>query len=430
MKNHEYSQSCRSGTGMICPLAMICLSAAAALLPVAARADGFMMPVITKVGQSPPMVASPRQEAVLATDGKTVQVILRTHFRAGPKELAWIVPVPAKPLRVEKCDEEVFATLERLTAPKFYIVTPSGKGGAFGCGCGAGGTAGDVSLPKSVIVVSSGTAGVFKYVVLSATRADELTRWLNDNNYFVPVGARRVFQRYVEEGWHWLAMRIRPEVADKPTLAPHPITYTYRDSKLVYPLEISQLSADLTNEILLYVVGTSRYACANWANATIDAKDLAVESGSPSGTNYEKLFKDISAGERGRIFVTELAARQDVSPGYFGYEGDTYWLNHVLDPDLVKALGPRQTLTRLRAVMTPTAMDRDVALLPIARWAPVDNTYSLYAGRARASAAGLAFPLVALAMLCAGVALMDRPGWARATSIVCLVAGGVAVAMM
>ena len=428
MRSHEHPQSCRSSTSMLCLLAMICLSAAMALVPAApALADGVMMPVITEVGQSPPMVASPRQEAVLASDGKTVQVFLRTHFRAGPKDLAWIVPVPAKPMRVEKCDDQIFSALERLTAPKFYVVMPSGKGHSFACGCSRSESAGDASLSRSVVVESSGTAGIFEYVVLSATRADELTRWLNDNDYFGPVGAERVFQGYVNDRWHWLAMRIRPEAANRSTLAPHPITYTYRDNKLVYPLAISQLSADLKNEILLYVIGPSRYACANWTNATIDAKDVTVEVGSPSGTNYEKLFERVCAIEQGHAFVTELATSLPLQE----LDGESYQINHVLDPDLVKALQPGQTLTRLRAVMTPTAMDRDVALLPVPSLERVDNVYRVYAAAGRASSAtALAFPLVPLTMLCAAVGLMDRPGWARAAAALCLIAGCLAVAMM
>ena len=156
MRSHEHPQSCRSSTSMLCLLAMICLSAAMALVPAApALADGVMMPVITEVGQSPPMVASPRQEAVLASDGKTVQVFLRTHFRAGPKDLAWIVPVPAKPMRVEKCDDQIFSALERLTAPKFYVVMPSGKGHSFACGCSRSESAGDASDRKSTRLNSS-----------------------------------------------------------------------------------------------------------------------------------------------------------------------------------------------------------------------------------------------------------------------------------
>lgn len=354
-----------------------------------ASADGCMMP--RKVGESTKMVASPKQEAMLATDGKTVQVVLRTHFRAGPEELAWIVPVPSKPIKIEKCSDEIFSVLERETAPKFYRA-PGKGGGGFGCGCAnAGFSPREAAIDKSSVVVEqTGTAGIFKYVVLSATKADELTKWLNDNEYFAPIGAERIFDKYVKGGWYFLAMRIRPEAADAPTLAPHPISYTYRDDKLVYPLIISQLSADLRNEIVLYVVGNCRYGCANWANATIDKDKIELKPDTPSGTNYEELVTDLTEKHEGRLFVAELANN-------WASMGDDFTgkIDNVLDRKLAINLGANKTITRLRAIMTPKAMDRDVMLIPLAGWERVSNVYQLAANDPAevpvAAACGLAF---------------------------------------
>jgi len=350
-----------------------------------------MMPRMPlEIGKSTKMVSSPKQEALLATDGKTVQVVLRTHFRAGPEELAWIVPVPSKPIKIEKCSDEIFSALERETAPKFYQTVGKG-GGGFGCGCANySPMQKNAAERSSVVVEQTGTAGIFKYVVLSATRADELTKWLNDNKYFVPIGAKRIFDRYVQAGWYFLAMRIRPEAADALTLAPHPISYTYRDDKLVYPLVISQLSADLRNEIVLYVVGNCRYGCANWANATIDPEKIELKPGTPSGTNYEELVTDLTEKHRGRLFVAELANNwTSLRNGFTGR------IDNVLDRKLAIDLGANKTITRLRAIMTPKAMDRDVMLIPLAGWEKVDNNFNLSANDPPAvpvaAACGLAF---------------------------------------
>jgi len=388
-----------------------------------AAADGVMIPV--RVGEATNMAASGRQEAVLATDGRTVQVILRTYFRPGPTELAWIVPVPAKVASVDKADAAVFEHLNRIAAPRFYVA--SGKGGkGFGCGCGGVGDKA-TDAQGSVVVEASGTAGIFKYVALGATDAADLAKWLNDHKYFVPPSADRLFKRYVDAGWHWLAMRIRPDAADKPALAPHPIRYTYSDSRLVYPLAISQLSADLENEILLYVVAPSRYACANWANATIERRDLRVVRGTPSGTNYEDLFRRACAASAGHAFVTEWSSKQSL----FGYaDGRSGEINDVLDRGLIDALGSRQTVTRLRALMTPAAMDRDVTLLPTT-WAAVDNRFHLSAAASPGGVlAAWAAIIAAGGLLCAGLRLIGAPGWRRAGGVVCIAAACTALAMI
>ena len=398
-------------------------AAAMALASQAALADGCMMRL--DVGASTKMVASPRQEALLATDGETVQVILRTHFRAGPKELAWVVPVPGKPANIAAADDAIFASLEQATAPRFVRFVH--RGGGFGCGCSAPG--GDVAMPaSSVVVEETGEAGIFKYVVLSATDGGALTKWLNDNKYHVPIGADRVFKQYVREGWYWLAMRVRPEATNAATLAPHPITYTYRSATLVYPMVISQLSADLKNEILLYVVGRGRYACGNWANDDINGitkerSAITRRAEAPSGTNYEQLFEAAAEAKGGKLFVTEFS--RPTSRFY----GDRDALTKSINEHILASLGDQATLTRLRAVMTPKAMDSDVGLLP-ADWGDVENVYRLTSAVEGGHSTGAVGAVAALGALCLGVCLTKNTGWPRAGGIVCIVLGAAAMAMM
>ena len=275
-----------------------------------ARADGFMVPTLVDVGKSGKMVTSPRQEAIIAVADGVVQVVLQTHFRAGPEELAWPVPVPRKPDKVEPLTGDPFPRLDSITAPQFITIYPSRGGGGMGCGCGynspsLGLKEGGHSPP--VVVESEGTAGIFQYVVLAAERADDLTGWLKTNGYAVPTGADRVLARYVKEGWHWLAMKVRTDLDARLVQAPHPIRYTYHDPAVVYPLEISLLSSEKENEILLYVVAPNRYACGNWANREIDPKEIRVEANSPSGTNYERLIREYTGFKGGHLFVTEFA---------------------------------------------------------------------------------------------------------------------------
>ncbi|MBS3734876.1 MAG: DUF2330 domain-containing protein [Phycisphaerae bacterium] len=404
----------------------ILLLPAAGASPRTAAGDGaFFRPVgqaAELVGGAGDGVASPKQEALLATDGQEVTVVLRTYFRRGPDELAWVVPVPAKPDSVDKADDAIFEQLNRETTPRFFL--PSNKGGGLGCGCGAANWAGNgIQADPAVTVEEAGTAGIFEYVVLSAKEPKALHQWLNDHRYAVGVGADRVFARYVADGWYWLAMRIRPEEADKPTLAPHPITYTYTDDELVYPLVISQLSADLENEIVLYVVAPQRVACANWANHTVDADRVRVVPDSPSGTNYEKLITTATTEHGGHVFVTEYA--QPVARAY----GLT---------DELAGLGTAgrqhdRYLTRLRAVMTPKAMDRDVTLVPVSGWGDVSNSFMLPDNGATTAAAVLV-PLAPLGLAACfaltGVGLLRRGGWRRGIGVGCLALAAVASAMV
>ena len=317
-------------------------------LATVSLADGVMFSraVRVEVGQTGSLAKSPKQEAVLVFDGETVEVILRTHFRAGPKEVAWLVPVPAKPLRVAAGRERIFRRLEEETAPRFYYYKRTPK---LGCGTGAA----RVAAGSSVTVESLGTAGIFEWVVLSGKDAKSLIRWLDTNHFTVPQGAEQAFESYVAKGWCWLAMKVRPELTEEDTIAPHPVVYTYKDTRLVYPLAISRLSSDIETEVVLYVLAASRYRVENWANREISDFHVKRLAGSPSGTTYERAFYEVMDEHGGHAFVTEFANR--------------LWrplLGLITQRDTFREDLPATYLTRLRAVVSLRAMDRDVVLVP------------------------------------------------------------------
>jgi hypothetical protein len=306
-----------------------------------ARGDGVMARRM-ELGSAEALVASPRQEALLITDGERVTVVLRTHFERGPEEVAWIVPVPGKPEAIGPREGDLFRLLEQETTPRFYQRVHRAKPG-FGC------SAASLQEPISGVVhEASGTAGVFQYDVLSATAVEALTDWLKGHGYVVPPGFERVAGRYIERQFSFLALRVRADAVAGGTVAPHPITYTYRASTLEYPLVISGPSAADENEVVLYVLATSRYACANWT--TLSLGDLYVQrmAGSPSGTDYELQFARLSAAN-GHLFMMEYALDISGTP-----------LLRKLLPEESRV--PLTHLTRLRAVIGPRQMDRDVLL--------------------------------------------------------------------
>ena len=277
---------------------------AASLGCSAAIADGIMVER-TPLGRAAKMVASPRQEALLIRDRDTIQVTLRTSFREGPKELAWIVPVPKKPEGIGKADDKLFTKLEELTAPRFekWVVE---KGTSFGCGANVKSS----SQPLGrVVIAETGKAGIYDYTVLMATGTTALTQWLTEHGYNTPAGLEPILKQYVDQGWYWLAIRLDAQRANGSILAPHPIRYSYRNTRCVYPLVISQLCADESNEVLLYILSNGYYGCENWANRIIESKELAIESGTPSGTNYEKLFQKLTHQEGEHLFVSGICTR-------------------------------------------------------------------------------------------------------------------------
>lgn len=325
------------------------LALSLALFEGPAQGDGAFFPT-RELGQSGQVVASPKQEAILLFDGETVQVVLRTHFRAGPQELAWIVPVPAPPTDVASLGDELFEQLHQATAPRFYK-TERGRKLPFTCAAGRG----QAPAGEGVTVEAAGTAGVFEWTALGTADTAALIAWLDQNGYAVPERAAAVFDLYVKNRWHWLAIKVRPDAAAQQTLAPHPITYTYRGDKLFYPLVISQLSADAENEIVLYVLAKDPYAPANWPHRRISQFTVRPDPKAPGGTNYEEHLRWLTEQEGGRLMVTEFLFDLHYLKGR-----PLLKLHPQRDPDPFDP--PARYLTRLRAVVPANMLDRDVVL--------------------------------------------------------------------
>jgi hypothetical protein len=336
-----------------------------------AFADGGMFERTT-LGKATKLVASPRQEALLILDGDRIEVTLRTSFREGPTELAWVIPIPKKPEDIREADNSVFTKLETMTAPTFEKTVHIQ--GIIGIGCGASDKSSSELIGR-VAVTETGKAGIYEYTVLTATETTALTHWLSEHEYNIPEGAEPIFKYYVDQGWYWLAIRLDAQSAKGTVLAPHPIRYTYRDKRCAYPLLISRLSADDNNEVLLYILSNGSRACENWANRIIETNQLVVESGTPSGTNYERLFRELTRQEEGHLFVTEFAHSLDTEG-----VGFRPLLRELIGEDRFGQ--PERTaffLTRLRAVIRRDAMDRDVIIVPkqVGRYDWVDSQHRL-----------------------------------------------------
>jgi hypothetical protein len=145
-----------------------------------------------------------------------------------------------------------------------------------------------------------------------------------------------------------------------------------------------------------------------------------MDADSPSGTNYEKVFWLKTRENGGRLFVTEAAMS----------------LNRVYER-LEAFAAPRGTaatqaaplegmpyITRLRAIVKPDAMDRDVILSPYDTDHDVESRMDLFSSAAAPSPVQAAAPLAPLALGAAGMGLRRRrrPSARRAGSVLCCLA--------
>lgn len=329
-----------------------------------------------------------------------VTYVLGSRYQGDPSEFAWVIPVPTTPTGViAHEDGSIFTDLDEATKPIFLRSFGVGRPGG-GCGCAAGGGMG-VLQDNGVAVEASGQAGVFEWAALTSTGSDALLTWLEANGYSVPAEAEDVLDSYIQQGRHFLALRIAEpeqilETGDGRIEIP-PIQFTCQTSERYYPMAISQVSAAETTEIRIYVIAEHRAAAANVANVLIDPRAVSQSPGTESGTNYEALVTQATAQHGGRALVTEYAGPQE-----------SWWMSSVADGVYPPDALPEPFLTRMRAIVARQDMNVDFELQDAQSDEPVSREFMVTSGSAETSAAAVGEPLAALVAFTAFRSLVRR----------------------
>jgi hypothetical protein len=109
----------------------------------------------------------------------------------------------------------------------------------------------------AIKILEAGVVGSLDYKIIEAGRADDLYKWLKDNNYSYS-GDEATLGFYVQKKWIFTVMKIDTmqmrrnkdgSFAGEVT----PTRFQFASDKLVYPLKITQISVKDRTEALFYV---------------------------------------------------------------------------------------------------------------------------------------------------------------------------------
>jgi hypothetical protein len=109
----------------------------------------------------------------------------------------------------------------------------------------------------AIKVLEAGVVGSLDYKIIEAGRADDLYKWLKDNNYTYS-GDEATLGFYVQKKWLFTVMKIDTMQMKRNkdgTFAGEvtPTRFQFASEKLVYPLKITQISVKDKTEALFYV---------------------------------------------------------------------------------------------------------------------------------------------------------------------------------
>jgi hypothetical protein len=197
------------------------------LLPTASRA-----PACCPAPPPNKPVVNADQTVLLLWDPatKTQHFIRQASFKSGADDFGFLVPTPTQPELAES-GNDAFPYLLKLTEPeKQKVPRPSN----FSCGCGS---ATKDAAPGEVNVLDEKLVAGFNAVVLEATSADALTRWLTDHGYAFSPEVEAWAKPYVEGGWKITALKVAGNRAaeDKKTVRASALRLSFKTDRPVFP---------------------------------------------------------------------------------------------------------------------------------------------------------------------------------------------------
>jgi hypothetical protein len=273
----------------------ISLSLLLFFLPVTALADGMVVPTIAY----PAKITIPDQRALICFSNGTERLVIETRFTGSGTNFAWVVPLPSQPV-IEQATTGLFPTLQYFFRPEIvhgvprywltilvtlgliYFFRLLVKYESIGCAIfiffllmflaafllpalsparrkGMAST----SSEQNVSILDRKLVGIFETTTIVSQDAKALQTWLSGNGYAVPTNAKPVIASYVKDGWVFVATKVRRDKPASETSTPHPLSFTFKTDKPVYPMKLTGVDNGPVS-VELYVFSSSRAKAAHF----------------------------------------------------------------------------------------------------------------------------------------------------------------------
>jgi hypothetical protein len=116
---------------------------------------------------------------------------------------------------------------------------------------------GSTSSAETVSILDRKIVGIFETTTITSHDAKALQTWLSENGFAVPTNAEPVIVSYVKDGWVFVAAKVRRDKPEIETSTPHPLSFTFKTKKPVYPMRLTGLNSRQL-KVELYVFGPAR----------------------------------------------------------------------------------------------------------------------------------------------------------------------------
>ncbi len=307
------------------------------------------------------------------------QTVLWDQFRYSgrPEDFSWILPIRSGPdVVVEEADNLFLSAMDNLTAP--LVTRPQGPLGFCSSG-GLFGASADSASPSArndgnVTVFNERVVGPYQVATLGSADPMALRNWLTANGYAVPPSVVPIIDHYVSLSMDFVAVRLRPST-DVTQMKPlRVITPGYNPT-----LPLRMIAAGIADKvgIELVVLSESRLEAMNFPNGEVREQDLRYDFDNPTdpARDFLNAFNRLNTAQGGRLWLTESAGtmnRYQIESQMTSCADPATMFPQPCETDprvnptdvsvAFRNFGETMYVTRMRADLASTALDRDLVL--------------------------------------------------------------------
>ena len=220
-------------------------------------------------------------QVVLVRDGNRTVITMANDFEGDVEDFAVVIPVPTVIQReqVNVGDRAVVQHLDAYTAPRLVeyhdpdpcvryermmsqdMASPPGSMKEFKPSGGS----------RGVTIEASYTVGEYDILILAAGESKGLIRWLNDNGYRIPQGARKVVDSYLKQDMRFFVAKVNLEKQSSLGYRfLRPLQVAYESKRFMLPIRLGTLNAKGKQELYVYALTrTGRVETTNYRTVRI-----------------------------------------------------------------------------------------------------------------------------------------------------------------
>ncbi len=261
-------------------------------------------------------------QVVLVRDGDRTVITMANDFKGEVQDFAVVIPVPTfiEREQINVGDQAIVQHLDAYTAPRlveyhdpdpcvrYEALKSMDMNSAVARASGADETERGRAL--GVTIEASYTVGEYDILILSATESSGLIKWLEENDYRIPKGAKDVVDSYLKQDMRFFVAKVNLQEQSKlgySTL--RPLQVAYESNKFMLPIRLGTLNARGKQELYVYALTrTGRVETTNYRTVKLPSNNEVPEFvQSEFGDFYRAMFARQTEIENERGVFLEYA---------------------------------------------------------------------------------------------------------------------------